>query len=60
MMINVKDRIILLHNPKTGGRFRGNACGNKYFKSERLENDLQNVEVQLREGENQAALHAIG
>ena len=33
MMINVKDRIILLHNPKTGGRFRGNACGNKYFHS---------------------------
>ena len=33
MMINVKDRIILLHNPKTGGRFRENACGNKYFHS---------------------------
>lgn len=33
MLINVKDRIILLHNPKTGGRFRGNVCGNKYFHS---------------------------
>ena len=33
MMINVKDRIILLHNPKTGGRFMGNVCGNKYFHS---------------------------
>ena len=31
MIINVKDRVILLHNPKTGGRFRCRACNNKYY-----------------------------
>lgn len=45
MLINVKDRIILLHNPKTGGRFRGNVCGNKYYHTPSIElkKDIRNV-----------------
>lgn len=37
MLINVKDRIILLHNPKTGGRFRENACKERYFHTPSIE-----------------------
>lgn len=37
MLINVKDRIILLHNPKTGGRFREGACKERYFHTPSIE-----------------------
>lgn len=37
MIINVKDRIILLHNPKTGGRFRNGACNNRYYHTPSIE-----------------------
>lgn len=45
MLINVKERVILLHNPKTGGRFRGNVCGNKYYHTPSIElkKDIRNV-----------------
>lgn len=45
MLINVKDRVMLLNNPKTGGRFRGNVCGNKYYHTPSIElkKDIRNV-----------------